>query len=71
MGITDEQLEKIGELVDEASNCIAASQLRVRPEIHVEGLRGVLQRVEQALRELPATITLENEVERILISYVY
>lgn len=60
MNITDEQLEKIGKLVDTASNCIAATQLRVRPEIHVEGLRGGLQEVVQVLRELYIETSGEN-----------
>jgi len=60
MSITDDQLERISELVDKASNCIAATQLRVRPEIHVEGLRGGLQEIEQALRELYIEISGEN-----------
>lgn len=60
MSITDDQLERISELVDKASNCISATQLRVRPEIHVEGLRGGLQEVEQVLRELYVEISGEN-----------
>lgn len=60
MSITDEQLDKIGKLVDTANNCIAATQLRVRPEIHVEGLRGGMQEIEQALRELYIEISGEN-----------
>lgn len=63
MTITDEQLEKLGELVDKADNLIAASRLAVSPAIHVEGLRGGLVEIRAALREIYIEIANDNPWE--------
>lgn len=54
MNITPEQLEELGRLVDQASNLAAASQLPVRPEIHIQGMRGGLVSIGESLRKLYA-----------------
>ena len=60
MNITPEQLEELGRLVDQAGNLAAASQLRVRPEIHIEGMRHGLLSIEEALRDLYVGLSGEN-----------
>jgi hypothetical protein len=57
MKITDEQLEELGRLVDQANNLAAASQLPVRPGIHIKGLRGGLESIGEALRKLYVEIS--------------
>jgi len=52
MNITAEQLEEIGRLVDQADNLAAASQLPVKPQIHIEGMRGGLVSISETLRKL-------------------
>lgn len=52
MNITDEQLEELGRLVDQANNLAAASQLPVKPQIHIEGMRGGLLSIRDALQKL-------------------
>ncbi len=50
--ITDEQLEEIVRIADDAGNLVAASQIPVAAHIHLEGLRHGLTGMETALREL-------------------
>jgi hypothetical protein len=52
MVITDEQLEVIGRLADEADNLVAASRLPVSPQIHAEGMRSGLIKIQAALAKL-------------------
>lgn len=57
MKITSEQLEELGRLVDQANNLAAASQLPVRPEIHITGMRGGLVSISETLRKLYVEIS--------------
>lgn len=57
MLIAPEQLEEILKLIENANNLVAASHLRVRPEIHVEGMRGGIVDMELSLRALYTGIT--------------
>lgn len=63
MNITPEQLEELGRLVDQANNLAAASQLRVSPQIHIEGMRAGLLSIEKALRKLYIEIAGEDPWE--------
>lgn len=45
-------LEEIGRLIDKAENLLLASELPVRPEIHVEGLTIGLREILTTLREV-------------------
>ena len=60
MNITQEQLEELAELAEQAGNLIAASRLPVRPAIHIEGMRGGLESIEATLRRLYVEISGEN-----------
>lgn len=60
MKITAEQLEELGRVVDLANNLVAASQLKVNPHIHIEGMRGGLLSIEEALRALYVEISGED-----------
>lgn len=60
MNITQEHLEELAELAEQAGNLIAASRLPMRAFIHVEGMRGGLESIEAALRRLYVEISGEN-----------
>lgn len=60
MNITQEQLEELGTLADQANNLAAASQLPLPPAMHVEQLRNGLVSIDQALRHLYIEISGEN-----------
>lgn len=60
MNISQEQLDELAELAEQAGNLIAASRLRVSPAIHIEGMRGGLESIEAALRKLYVEISGEN-----------
>lgn len=52
MNITQKQLDELGRIADQANNLAAASQLPVKAEIHIIGLRSGLESIDKALREL-------------------
>lgn len=52
--------EQIGLLADKADNLAAASTLGVRPEIHIEGMRGGLESIARELKALVIALTGEN-----------
>lgn len=43
---------QVGLLIDKCDNYLAATVLKVRPEIHVEGLKGGIEEVRAMLQEL-------------------
>ena len=47
-----ETLERIGLLRDRAENGIAAAMLPLRPEIHAEGLLGILRKIHAELADI-------------------
>jgi hypothetical protein len=57
MTITDEQLEELGRLADQANNLAAASQLPLPAAQHVVHLRNGLLSIDQALRKLYVEIS--------------
>lgn len=63
MNITQEQLEKLGNLADQANNLAAASQLPLPATMHVEQLRNGLVSIDLALRGLYVEISGENPWE--------
>lgn len=60
MNITQEQLEELGRLVDQAGSLVAASQLPFKPEIHIQGMRSGLVSIGEALRKLYIAISADD-----------
>jgi len=58
--ITVEQLDELGRIADQANNLAAASQLPVKAEIHIEGMRSGLEDIDKALRKLYIEISGDN-----------
>lgn len=58
--ITNEQIEIIGGLVDRCDNLVAASQLPMKPEFHLQQLRSALIDIGTDLRSLYRDISGED-----------
>ncbi len=63
MEITNEQLEQIGQLSDTIDNLLGALKLPLRPEMHLQGLRGNLPEVRDGLREIYKAVSGDNPWE--------
>jgi hypothetical protein len=48
----EEILERIGKLIDEVDNLLAATELPVSPQIHLNGLINGLTELQKELREI-------------------
>jgi hypothetical protein len=52
MNITNEQLDRLGRLVDQAENHLAVSSLPMNPQIHIEGMRSGFVEIRDTIRKL-------------------
>lgn len=50
----DELVEELSQLAEKADNVLCATQLNVSPSIHVQGLKGGILEIRQALVDIVA-----------------
>lgn len=52
--LTDDQLDALGRLVDSLDNGIAATNLPLPPNLHIDGMKGIMEDVRDKLRSFLA-----------------
>jgi hypothetical protein len=61
--VVEEQIERLGQLADEADNLIAASKLAMPPAFHVDQLRKGLRKLSEQIKALVVEIGGEDPWE--------